>query len=156
MVSADRRMWSLLRQQIRLRTGLYWRVPAQSWGRQARDPWPVAGLMRTVARCAAVCATRQICCSMCSSGFPFGGVQTTVLCGPIEACSDWCPCAVLMAAGRVPGLVVRYAACGGLVNQQYCHIAGISAAIALGAETVVRPHGCQSLLAIDVGAWFGC
>ena len=34
---------------------------------------------------------------------------------------------------------MRYAACGGLFNQHYCHIAGIAAAIALGAETVVPP-----------------
>mmetsp|Transcript_19298 Transcript_19298/g.58284 ORF Transcript_19298/g.58284 Transcript_19298/m.58284 type:complete len:576 (+) Transcript_19298:406-2133(+) len=43
------------------------------------------------------------------------------------------------ADGKQPGLVVRYAACGGLFNQHYCHIAGISAAIALGAETVIMP-----------------
>lgn len=39
--------------------------------------------------------------------------------------------------GRPPGLIVRYAACGGLFNQHYCHIAGIAMAIALGAEAIV-------------------
>lgn len=43
----------------------------------------------------------------------------------------------MASAGKQPGLVVKYAACGGLFNQHYCHIAGIAAAIALGAEAVV-------------------
>ena len=41
------------------------------------------------------------------------------------------------AGGRPPGLVVRYAACGGLFNQHYCHVTAIAMAIALGAEGVV-------------------
>jgi hypothetical protein len=41
------------------------------------------------------------------------------------------------AGGRAPGLVVRYAACGGLFNQHYCHVTAIAMAIALGAEGVV-------------------
>ena len=53
------------------------------------------------------------------------------------------------AGGRPPSLVVRYAACGGLFNQHYCHVAGIAMAIALGADGVVssmRPGipQCQS------------
>lgn len=41
------------------------------------------------------------------------------------------------AGGKPPSLVVRYAACGGLFNQHYCHVAGIAIAIALGADGVV-------------------
>ncbi len=41
------------------------------------------------------------------------------------------------AGGKPPSLVVRYAACGGLFNQHYCHVAGIAMAIALGADAVV-------------------
>jgi hypothetical protein len=45
------------------------------------------------------------------------------------------------AGGRPPGLVVRYAACGGLFNQHYCHVTAIAMAIALGAEGVVSSSG---------------
>lgn len=43
------------------------------------------------------------------------------------------------AKGKQPGLIVKYASCGGLFNQHYCHIAGIAAAIAIGAEAVIMP-----------------
>lgn len=53
------------------------------------------------------------------------------------------------AHGRPPGLVVRYATCGGLFNQHYCHLTGIAMAIALGAEGVVRCFPCFCIAGIS-------
>ena len=36
-------------------------------------------------------------------------------------------------------MVIRYETCGGLFNQHYCHLAGLTMAAALGADAVVMP-----------------
>lgn len=40
-------------------------------------------------------------------------------------------------------LILRYTACGGLINQHYAHIAALSLATALGAEVVLPPAFCR-------------
>ncbi len=42
---------------------------------------------------------------------------------------------------RIP-LILRYTACGGLMNQHYSHIAALTLAAALGAD-VVLPHAVR-------------
>lgn len=41
--------------------------------------------------------------------------------------------------GRGPAIVLRYETCGGLFNQHYCQLAGLTMAAALGAQAVVLP-----------------
>lgn len=40
----------------------------------------------------------------------------------------------LNGGGQEPRTVLRYSACGGLINQQYSHISAFTLALALGAE----------------------
>ena len=45
----------------------------------------------------------------------------------------------MLFGGGGPALVLRYESCGGLFNQHYCQLAGLTMAAALGAHAVVMP-----------------
>ena len=38
-----------------------------------------------------------------------------------------------------PRIVLRYETCGGLFNQHYCQLAGLTMAAAIGAHAVIMP-----------------
>ena len=48
-------------------------------------------------------------------------------------------CFIGLFGRRGPRVVLRYETCGGLFNQHYCQLAGLTMAAAIGAHAVIMP-----------------